>query len=353
MRVIGPCVPGLAKGERELVLRAERSTAQCCRCSSFHRPFLANALTAHVSAVSFSSILISFRRIRFHPPSAICRSTYVRSDNFCRLASSPLRQSSAQLSQGLITLMYLATILVVSLFAQCNAYQPSTLRRLGPPASSSFAINHQTPSLPGWLTRLHVNNLICPSHSPWRLFSTADKEGGNDLALPSLDFSSNPTVFDFVNKVVEDMARAGIPEEIKNKVYASERELRMDLENVGLDDLYIILNQDGFPIWKEMPCKVHVGAVGEIIDSFDEWKNGRPIKCRTKVNIFVNDSFNRPPNEKRCPDFAIFGPDRLTDTTNMILADTTNRTIDSTNRIIETLLTEMHDDLNSFRTRRS
>ena len=30
------------------------------------------------------------------------------------------------------------------------------------------------------------------------------------------------------------------------------------------------------------------------------------------MNVFGNDSFNRPPNEKRCPDFAIYGPDRLT-----------------------------------------
>jgi hypothetical protein len=199
------------------------------------------------------------------------------------VTAAPLRQSPAQLSQGLInTFMNLVTFLVVSLFAQCNAYQLPTLRRLGLPASSSFAINHQTPSLPGWVTRLRVNNIIYPSHSPWRLFSTADKEGGNNLTFSSLNFSSNQTAFDFVNKVVEDMARAGLPEEIKNKQYTRDCELRMDLEKAGLDDLNVIVNQDGFPIWREMPCKVHVGAVGEIIDSFDEWKNARPINAEPR-----------------------------------------------------------------------
>jgi hypothetical protein len=49
---------------------------------------------------------------------------------------------------------------------------------------------------------------------------------------------------------------AGIPEEIKNNQYASERELLIDLENLGLDDRRIILNHDGFPIWREMPGNI-------------------------------------------------------------------------------------------------
>ena len=46
---------------------------------------------------------------------------------------------------------------------------------------------------------------------------------------------------------------------------------------------------------------------------FNEWKNDRPILCVKQVNVFVNKSFNLPPNVKRCPDFAIYGPDRLDD----------------------------------------
>jgi hypothetical protein len=183
--------------------------------------------------------------------------------------------------------MNLVTILVVSLFAQCNTYQLPT----------------------------PVNNPLCHSYSPRRLvFSTADKKCGHDLALPSLDFSSNQSSFDHFNKVdyfgnksclesfdEDNMACAGIPEEIKNNQYASERELLMDLEQLGLDDLRIILNQDGIPIWQEIPGDEHNFAIGDIIECFDEWKNGRLIKCRTKVNVYVNDSFNRPKNVKRCP----------------------------------------------------
>jgi hypothetical protein len=109
----------------------------------------------------------------------------------------------------------------------------------------------------------------------------------------------------------DEMARAGLPEEIKNNQYASEKELQMDLEQLGLDDLSIILDTDGFPMWVEMAGKEHVGAVGEIIDQFDDWKNGRSIRGRAKVNVFVVDSYNTPKNMKRRPDFAIYGPDRL------------------------------------------
>jgi len=109
----------------------------------------------------------------------------------------------------------------------------------------------------------------------------------------------------------EIAARAGIPEEIKNKQYTSERELLVDLEKFYLDDLHILLNQDGFPIWREMPSDEHSDVVLEIRRSFDEWKNGRPILCDKGRNVMVDQSFNTPPNVKRCPDFAIFGPDRL------------------------------------------
>jgi hypothetical protein len=105
--------------------------------------------------------------------------------------------------------------------------------------------------------------------------------------------------------------RVGIPEEIKNNKYASERELLIDLEKLGLDDLRIILNQDGIPIWREMPGGPHIDAVHEIIFHFAVWKNGRLIECDKVVNVYVNASFNEPPNVKRCPDFAIYGPDRL------------------------------------------
>ena len=218
--------------------------------------------------------------------------------------------------------MNLAIVLVlVSLFVQCsNAYQLPTVHRFGPPpVSSMFAIRH-----PRWLTHLPVNYSLHHSYSSWsRLFSIADKKDGKDLAFPSLDPDRNVTAFDsfFENKrhpaaasfVEDEMARIGLPEEIKNNQYDSERELHMDLEQFGLDDLPIILDHDGFPMWQEMTGKEHVGAVNKIITQFDKWKNGRLIKFDKKVIVFVNDSFNKPKNMLRRPDFAISGPDRLED----------------------------------------
>jgi len=109
----------------------------------------------------------------------------------------------------------------------------------------------------------------------------------------------------------EMTARAGLPQEIKNNQYASEKELQMDLEQFCLDDLPIILDPDGYPMWLEMTSEAHVGAVSMMIYQFDNWKKGRLIKFDKAVNVFVVDSFNKPKNMKRCPDFAIFGPDRL------------------------------------------
>ena len=85
----------------------------------------------------------------------------------------------------------------------------------------------------------------------------------------------------------------------------------MDLEQLGLDDLSIILDPDGFPMWLEMTSDAHVFAVSMIISQFDEWKKGRLILGRNEVNVLVNDSFNTPKNMLRRPDFAIYGPDRL------------------------------------------
>ena len=63
----------------------------------------------------------------------------------------------------------------------------------------------------------------------------------------------------------------------------------------------------------KMASEAHVFAVSKIIYQFDKWKSGRLILGRTKVNVFLNDSFNTPKNMLRRPDFAIFGVDRLED----------------------------------------
>lgn len=50
-----------------------------------------------------------------------------------------------------------------------------------------------------------------------------------------------------------EQAQEGLPNEIKKKGYSCERELRTDLERLGADDLQIVLNGEGFAVWREMP----------------------------------------------------------------------------------------------------
>ena len=137
---------------------------------------------------------------------------------------------------------------------------------------------------------------------------------------PSALFTQKPDLSDFNNNNnnnntkehdMIDLTRAWIPEEIKHKVYGSERELCLDMEQLNVYHHHIVLNHDGFPVWREMPGNDHRSVIDEITIRFDEWKNGRSVKCTDFLYVYVNDSFNWPKNEKRRPSFAIFGPDRL------------------------------------------
>jgi hypothetical protein len=103
----------------------------------------------------------------------------------------------------------------------------------------------------------------------------------------------------------------GLPEEIKGKKYGNELELIEDLERLGVRDLQILLDKNGFADWREMPGEEHQGVVRDIIVHFDKWKGGRAITGEKEANVFVNDSFNVPKKHLRLVDFAIFGPDRL------------------------------------------
>jgi hypothetical protein len=106
-------------------------------------------------------------------------------------------------------------------------------------------------------------------------------------------------------------AVTGLPKQVIGKQYSQERELRVDLERLGADDLRVIQNEEGWAVWQGMPSAPHQRAIAEICDIFDEWKDGRLIKYRTEPNVFANDSFSCPKKERRCPDFAAFGPDPL------------------------------------------
>jgi len=110
---------------------------------------------------------------------------------------------------------------------------------------------------------------------------------------------------------VEETRESPLPEQIQGKKYDSESELLNDLEQYGLRDLRIVLDKEGFAVWREIPGKQHQGAVDVIQFSFDVWKQGRALQGRKAANLFVNDSFNTPKNHLRVADFAIFGADRL------------------------------------------
>ena len=60
----------------------------------------------------------------------------------------------------------------------------------------------------------------------------------------------------------------------------------------------------------EKPRSWNVG-VRVILDEFGEWKQaqGATLFGEKEADVFVSQSFER--NKKRCPDFAIWGPDLL------------------------------------------
>ena len=61
-------------------------------------------------------------------------------------------------------------------------------------------------------------------------------------------------------------AQEGLPKQTKKKTYStSEHKLRVDLEKLGVEDLQIVLDNKGFAVWREMPCKVHRSAGWKIL----------------------------------------------------------------------------------------
>jgi hypothetical protein len=71
----------------------------------------------------------------------------------------------------------------------------------------------------------------------------------------------------------------GLPEELyKNKTYHHKSELWVDLERFELTDLHIVLNTEGFAVWREMPSSEHARAVDVIEAKFHAWKQDRIVK---------------------------------------------------------------------------
>jgi hypothetical protein len=105
----------------------------------------------------------------------------------------------------------------------------------------------------------------------------------------------------------------GLPEELQGTVFKDEGELWKVQEKIGLSDLQIILNSEGFAVLREMPETKHRIGVSLIDHEFSKWKQeqGAVLSGQRETDVFLSDSFER--NKKRCPDFAIWGPDRLTE----------------------------------------
>ena len=118
-----------------------------------------------------------------------------------------------------------------------------------------------------------------------------------------------------------DDNQADLPECFHGVFYAEESALLEDLEKKGLRDLHVVLNDDGYPVMREMPSDAHNDAVTLIGNRFEIWKAQQSphfscaVERMLKPNVRVIQSFNpkRKGSGERHPHFAIFGPERLHD----------------------------------------
>jgi hypothetical protein len=108
-----------------------------------------------------------------------------------------------------------------------------------------------------------------------------------------------------------EVLQESLPSELKGNVYEDEDDLWEAQDKIGLSDLQIVLNSEGYAVWREMPDTKHNSGVGTIRMEFWKWKQEQSamLDAEKGADVFVSRSFER--NRKRCPDFAIWGPDRL------------------------------------------
>jgi hypothetical protein len=69
-----------------------------------------------------------------------------------------------------------------------------------------------------------------------------------------------------------EILQEGLPEEIQGKVFKDEGELWKVQEKIGLSDLQLVLNSEGYAVWREMPETEHNSGVWLIEDEFSKWK---------------------------------------------------------------------------------
>jgi hypothetical protein len=93
-----------------------------------------------------------------------------------------------------------------------------------------------------------------------------------------------------------------LPKEIQGNMYEDEGDLWEDLEKLNLTDLHIVLNNEGYAVWREMPGPIHNAAVRGIQTNFQRWEQeqGPALFGEKGADVFYKKNFKK--NNKRCSD---------------------------------------------------
>jgi hypothetical protein len=89
----------------------------------------------------------------------------------------------------------------------------------------------------------------------------------------------------------------GLPAGLKKTEKCThELELWADLEELDVTDLHIVLNTEGFTVWREMPDQEHKWAVQEIEIEFDEWKEGKGVlgTAKNPTSLWITATLDLP-----------------------------------------------------------
>jgi hypothetical protein len=114
-----------------------------------------------------------------------------------------------------------------------------------------------------------------------------------------------------------EVLQESLPPELKGIAYSDEGVLWEAQQKIGLSDLQIVLNSEGYAVWREMPDPNRNTGVRVISREFGKWKRKQEqeqvdiLFGEKDADVFLSHSFEN--NKKRCPNFAIWGPGRLDD----------------------------------------
>ena len=103
----------------------------------------------------------------------------------------------------------------------------------------------------------------------------------------------------------------GLPAEIQGVRYDDGGDLFRALEKIGQSDLRIVLSDQGYAVWQETPGPIHNSAVRRIQKSFEKWEKeqGAVLHGEKEADLYYTKNFKK--DNKRVADYAIWGPDRL------------------------------------------